>query len=259
MTDREQLTRTYRVALGICVPTVRWWGRLRVEGLEHVPPSGPLIVASNHDSYWDPVVVGIAAIRLRQIRALSKSTLWKVKGLNKVLDGMGQIPVVRGTNDTDALQRAMTELRGGACVGIFPEGTRSLGRRLRARSGIGRMAAAVPEARIVLAAVSGTTDITRVGRRPRLKVTFREPSGGQMRPGEDPADLAVRVVDELRSLAPISVAGRKRAKALAAAPPTRPEASEAAPTTQPEAPAAAPATQPEPPAGAPAELIPPER
>ncbi len=216
MAEREHITRTYRFALGICRPTVRWWGRLQVEGLEHVPPTGPLIVAGNHDSYWDPVVIGIAAIRLRQIRALSKSSLWKVKGLDKVLDGMGQIPVVRGTSDTDALDRAMTELRDGACVGIFPEGTRSLGRPLRARSGIGRLAAAVPEAKIVLAAVSGTTDITRIGRRPRLKVTFLEPSGGQMKAGEDPVDLAVRVLADMRAIAPIAAAGRKRAKALAA-------------------------------------------
>jgi len=206
----EQITRTYRVALGICKPIVRLWGRLDVEGLEHVPPSGPLIVASNHDSYWDPVVVGIAAIRLRQIRALSKSSLWKVKGLNKVLDGMGQIPVVRGTKDTDALERAITELRRGACVGIFPEGTRSLGRTLRARSGIGRLAAAVPEAKIVLASVEGTTDIPRFPRRrPRLRVVFFEPRDGQMKPGEDPAELAVRLLTELRERAPIRAAGRR--------------------------------------------------
>jgi len=212
--DGEHLTRTYRFALGICVPVVRWWGRLEVEGLEHVPPDGPLIVTSNHDSYWDPVVVGIAAIRLRQIRALSKSSLWKVKGLSLVLNGMRQIPVVRGTKDTDALERAMTELRGGACVGIFPEGTRSLGRSLRARSGIGRMAAAVPEAQILCAAVTGATDVARFPRRPKLKVTFFEPAGGPMKPGEDPTDLAVRVTAELRALAPISAAGR-RSKAIA--------------------------------------------
>lgn len=215
--DRESITRTYRVALGICVPTVRLWGRLEVAGLEHVPATGPLIVAGNHDSYWDPVVIGIAALSLRQIRALSKSSLWKVRGLSRVLDGMGQIPVVRGTKDTDALDRAMTELRGGACVGIFPEGTRSLGRRLRARSGIGRLAAAVPEAKIVCAAVTGTTDIPRGPfRRPRLTVTFFEPRGGQMRPGEDATQLAVRVVEDMRAIAPISAAGR-RPKAVAAA------------------------------------------
>ena len=216
MATAEHITKTYRFALGICKPIVRWWGRLKVEGLEHVPPTGPLIVASNHDSYWDPIVVGIAAIRLRQIRALSKSTLWKVKGLNKVLDGMGQIPVVRGTKDTDALERAMSELRGGACVGIFIEGTRSLGRPLRARSGIGRLAAAVAEAPVVLAAVNDTTLIPRIGRRPRLTVKFFEPRGGQMQAGEDPADFAVRCLAELRELAPRAVAGRKREKALAA-------------------------------------------
>jgi 1-acyl-sn-glycerol-3-phosphate acyltransferase len=231
----EQLTRTYKVALGLCRPVVRFWGRLDVEGLEHVPPSGPLIIASNHDSYWDPVVIGIAAIRLRQIRALSKSSLWKVKGLNKVLDGMGQIPVVRGTKDTDALDRAMSELRAGACVGIFPEGTRSLGRKLRARSGIGRLAAAVPEATVVLAACEGATDIARFPRRrPRLRVTFFKPAGGQMKPGEDPADFAVRCVDELRSIAPISAAGRKP-KAIGAdtaddPPPERSEAELIPPT-----------------------------
>ena len=107
---------------------------------------------------------------------------------------MRQIPVVRGTKDTDALDRAMTELRGGSCVGIFPEGTRSLGRQLRARSGVGRLAAAVPEAKIVCASVTGTTDIPRFPKRPRLKVVFFEPRGGQMRPGEDPTELAVRII-----------------------------------------------------------------
>jgi 1-acyl-sn-glycerol-3-phosphate acyltransferase len=235
--DRESFTRTYKVALGICVPTVRLWGRLKVEGLEHVPPTGPLIITSNHDSYWDPLVIGIAALKVRQIRALSKSSLWKVKGLNKVLDGMGQIPVVRGTKDTDALDRAMTELREGSCVGIFPEGTRSLGRKLRARSGIGRMAAAVPEAVVVCAAVSGTTDIPRGPfKRPRLRVTFFEPHGGQMKPGEDPTDFAVRVVEDMRAIAPISAAGR-RPKAV-----TTPDADDPAAPGEAEAGVAPPAS-----------------
>lgn len=246
MPDGEQLTRTYRVALGVCTPIVRWWGRLEVEGLESVPPSGPLIVASNHDSYWDPVAVGIAAIRRRQIRALSKSSLWKIKGLNRVLDGMGQIPVVRGTKDTDALDRAMTALRAGACVGIFPEGTRSRGRQLRARSGIGRLAGAVPEAKIVCGAVIGTTDIVRFPRRPRLKVVFLEPRGGQMRPGEEPGELAVRVVEDLRAVAPISALGRS------------PKPVEEAPDEQPGAAADdAPYEQPGAAAGDSADLIPP--
>jgi 1-acyl-sn-glycerol-3-phosphate acyltransferase len=208
MSDREPMTRTYRAALAIFRPVVRVWGRLEVEGLEHLPAEGPLLIVGNHDSYWDPVVIGLAAIRRRQIRALSKSSLWKVKGLNKVLDGMGQIPIVRGSGDADALDRAITELRAGSCIGIFPEGTRSLGRTLRPRSGLGRLVAAVPEATIVPTAVTGSTDIPRFPKRPRLHVRFLPPAEG-LRPGESPSDLAVRIVAEIRALAPIAQAGRR--------------------------------------------------
>ena len=212
--DREPMTRTYRFALGICKPIVRWWGRLDVEGLEHVPAAGPMLIAGNHDSYWDPVVIGIAAMKRRQIRALSKSSLWKVKGMNKVLDGMGQIPIVRGTGDADALDRAITELRGGACIGIFPEGTRSLGRELRPRSGLGRLKAVVPEAVVVPVAVMGSTDIPRFPKRPRLQVRFLPAM--DVAAGESPGDFAVRVTAATRAVAPITVAGRKP-KAPAAA------------------------------------------
>ena len=210
------MTRTYRVALAVSVPVVRWWGRLKVEGLEHMPASGPMLLVGNHDSYWDPVVIGIAAIKRRQIRALSKSTLWKVRGLNRILDGMGQIPIVRGTSDARALDHAIEALRGGSCVGIFPEGTRSLGRKLRPRSGFGRLAAAVPEAAIVPVAVTGSTDIPRFPRRPRLQVRFL-PAADGLRPGETPAELAVRVMQEIREIAPITPAGRRPKKIAAPA------------------------------------------
>ena len=216
MSDREPMTRTYRFALGICVPIVRRWGRLQVEGLEHIPMHGPMLVVGNHDSYWDPVVIGIAALERRQIRALAKSSLWKVKGLNKVLDGMGQIPILRGSGDAGALDPAIAELRGGSCIGIFPEGTRSLGRKLRPRSGLGRLAAAVPEAAIIPAAVTGSVDIPRFPKRPRLHVRFLPPAEG-LQPGESPGDMAVRIVEELRELAPITPAGRRPKQIPAAA------------------------------------------
>lgn len=214
MSAREPMTRTYRTALAISVPIVRLWGRLTVEGVEHMPAEGPVLLVGNHDSYWDPVVIGIAALERRQIRALAKSSLWKVKGLDKVLDGMGQIPILRGSGDAGALDPAITELRAGSCIGIFPEGTRSLGRTLRPRSGLGRLAAAVPEAVIVPVAVTGTTDITRFPKRPRLHVRFLPPAEG-LRPGESPSDFAVRIVDEIREVAPIAVAGRRRQKKIA--------------------------------------------
>lgn len=217
MPAREPMTKTYRAALGIATPTVRFWGRLTVEGLDNIPDEGPLLIVGNHDSYWDPVVIGIAAIGKRQIRALAKSSLWKVKGLHKVLDGMGQIPIERGSGDAGALDRAIEELRAGSCIGIFPEGTRSLGRELRPRSGFGRLVAAVPEVVVVPVAVTGSVDITRPFRRPRLHVRFLAPAEG-LREGETPSDYSVRVTAEIRTLAPIAIAGRKRRKAAALPP-----------------------------------------
>jgi len=204
----EKPSPMYRNAMAVCRPAMIW-GRLRVEGLEALPQSGPVLVVGNHDSHWDPVAVGVAAIRRRQIKALAKSDLWKVRGLAPVLDGMGQIPIVRGAGDATALARAIEELQGGACIGVFPEGTRSRGRTMRARSGVGRLALEVPETKLVCVAVEGTTDFTRFPRRPRVSARFFEPAGGQAQPGEQPGELATRLLAEIRALVPPAAAGRK--------------------------------------------------
>jgi 1-acyl-sn-glycerol-3-phosphate acyltransferase len=203
------MTRTYRFAMTVCSPIVRWWGRLEVTGLEHLPADGPVLLAGNHDSYWDPVAVGVAALKRRQVQALAKSSLWK-PGLRHVLDGMGQIPIERGKGDVGAMDRAVEELRAGACIGIFPEGTRSKGRDLRARSGFGRLALAVPEAEVVCVAITGSTDIPRFPKRPRVGVHFFRPAQGGLREGEDAAALGARLLAELRERAPRVAAGRRR-------------------------------------------------
>jgi 1-acyl-sn-glycerol-3-phosphate acyltransferase len=208
----RERTRTYRAVMALSRP-VALWGRLQVEGLESVPASGPLLIVGNHDSHWDPVMVGVAAIRRRQIRALAKSTLWDVRGLGPVLNGMGQIPIVRGAGDKEALAKAIETLRAGACIGVFPEGTRSRGKELRARSGVGRLALEVPEAHVSLVSISGTSDLTGFPRRPRLRVRFLDPAGGQPRPEEGAAELSARLLAELRELVPPSISYRKRAKA----------------------------------------------
>jgi 1-acyl-sn-glycerol-3-phosphate acyltransferase len=202
----------YRVAMGVCRPAAIW-GRLKVEGLEALPASGPALVVGNHDSHWDPVMVGIGAIRRRQVKALAKDSLWDVRGLKPVLDGMGQIPIARGAGDKQALARAIEELRAGACVGVVPEGTRSRGKVLRARSGIGRLALEVPEARLVLVAIEGTSNFTGFPRRPRVLLRFFEPAGGQARPDEDPGELSARLLAEIRELVPPSLSYRKRSRA----------------------------------------------
>jgi 1-acyl-sn-glycerol-3-phosphate acyltransferase len=195
--------RIYRTAMAVCHPIIRWWGRLEVVGAELLPAEGPVLLALNHDSNWDPPAVGIAGLPRRQIRALAKASLWKTPGMGWLLNGMGQIPVERGTGDTGAMDRAIAELRDGACLGIFPEGTRTRGRTLRARSGFGRLAEAVPEAVVLCVAVEGAIDVMRLRPRPRVRVTFFAPAGGGLGPDESPAELSVRLLAEIRARVPI--------------------------------------------------------
>jgi len=210
----EPFTLTYRIAMAVCVPMVSLWGRLEVEGVEVLPKSGPVLLIANHDSQTDPLAIGVAARHRRQIRALAKRSLWDKPGLGRVLNGMGQIPIERAAGDADALVNAVAALRRGSCIGVFPEGTISVGRRLRARSGIGRLALEVPEARLVCATVEGAPDLARFPKRPRVRVRFFDPASGQTDPAETAAGLSQRLLDELRALAPPVDAGRNPAETL---------------------------------------------
>ncbi len=194
--------------MAACAPIVRWWGRLEVAGDENLPTSGPTLVVGNHDSHWDPVAIGIAGRGRRQIRALAKASLWDIKPLAPILNGMGQVPIQRGKSDAGALSAAIEVLRDGGCIGVFPEGTISRGQVLRARSGIGRLALDVPEAALVPCTVTGTVDIVRFPRRPRIRVEFLPPA--DWAPGEEAAALAVRLTADIRERAPIAQSGRKR-------------------------------------------------
>lgn len=204
------ISRTYRFAMAVCSPLVKTWGRLEVSGLEHLPTDGPVLIIGNHDSHWDPVAIGIAGLSRRQIRALAKASLWDIKPLAPILDGMGQIPIKRGAGDSGALDAATEQLSNGACIGVFPEGTISRGLTLRARSGIGRLALAVPEAKLVCASTTGTVDIVRFPKRPRIRVEFFAPASGQIDPAEEPGELSARVLAEIRERSPTALPGRRR-------------------------------------------------
>lgn len=73
------------------------------------------------------------------------------------MNGLRQIPIERGAADTCALDKAVEAMRAGEAICVFPEGRLSNGERLRARSGVGRLATACPGFEIVLCAVEGTT------------------------------------------------------------------------------------------------------
>jgi 1-acyl-sn-glycerol-3-phosphate acyltransferase len=186
-----------------------WWGRLRTEGLDAVPEEGPLLVVPNHDSQWDPVLVGLAVRPRRRLRFLARASLWRIPGLGPLLRRMGQIPVRRGVGDAAALEHAVEALRSGEAVCVFPEGGLSWGERLRARSGVGRLAAACPGTGIVLCTVEGTTEYARFPRRPRVRVAFFAPQKRDARPDETPAELATRLLGEIRARVPPTPAGRR--------------------------------------------------
>jgi 1-acyl-sn-glycerol-3-phosphate acyltransferase len=108
---------TYRRVL---TPLVRTVYRLEVRGQEHVPPTGRLVVAANHDSMLDPLVL-LAAIP-RTTRYLGKAELWCVPLLRHLLDHAEAIPVERGGSDAGAIAAAIAALEADEVVGIFPEG-----------------------------------------------------------------------------------------------------------------------------------------
>ena len=198
----------YDLAAALMRPAA-WWGRLRVEGLEQVPAEGPLLVVPNHDSQWDPILVGLAIKPRRRLRFLARASLWRVPLLGPILYGLGQIPIRRGTGDTGALERAVQALASGEAICVFPEGGLSWGERLRARSGVGRLAEWCPGVQVVLCAVEGATTYARWPRRPRVRVTFFRPAAGNPQPGEEAPVLAARLLDEIRDRVEPIPAGRR--------------------------------------------------
>lgn len=120
---------------------VGWASRLRFKGSERVPASGPVILAVNHLTWADPVVLGVAL--KRPAFYLAKEALFRNKPMRWFLESMGQIKVERvaGSND-DALATAIGLLDKGLVVGVFPEGTRSRSGELkRGKTGVARIAA----------------------------------------------------------------------------------------------------------------------
>ena len=161
-------------------PPVKLATRLRVEGREHVPPTGPLIVASNHLSFMDSIVVPLAC--RRQVHFLGKAEYFQGTGLRGAVvrwfhSTGGTIPVDRSDPRAAARSLELGEevLRRGEAFGVYPEGTRSPDGRLhRGRTGVARMAVSTG-ATLLPCAVIGTDRVQPPGSngfRP-AKVTVR--------------------------------------------------------------------------------------
>jgi len=111
--------------------------RIRFYGRENVPTDGSLLIASNHASFLDPPLVSLAA-KIRFVRYLARDTLFEKKIANWFFRKSGVMPMDRKKGDIGALKQSIAMLKAGDCVGIFPEGTRTLDGKLReAKGGIG--------------------------------------------------------------------------------------------------------------------------
>ena len=97
---------------------------INVTGLENLPKSGGVVIAPNHISEIDPILLGVELAPVRPIRALAKESLFKLPIVGKVLHGMGHVPVLRNSpSAAGALEKAVIALKEGKAVAIYPEGT----------------------------------------------------------------------------------------------------------------------------------------
>ncbi|WP_179816089.1 lysophospholipid acyltransferase family protein [Allostreptomyces psammosilenae] len=174
----------YQAVRAVGGPAARLLFRPRVEGLHNIPRTGPVILASNHLSFIDSVVIPL--IVPRRVAFLAKAEYFEGTGLRgrakrAFFGGVGNIPVQR--NDQRgalaSLEIAMGVLHDGGAFGIYPEGSRSRdGRLYRGRTGVGWLALA-SKAPVVPVGLIGTDRMQPVGsnlpRYHRITVRFGEP------------------------------------------------------------------------------------
>lgn len=115
---------TYRLLRLSTDLAYRLWFRRVVEGAEHVPREGPVVLASNHQSFLDIPLIA-QALPGRHVSFLARDTLANSKLLAWIMDACGAVLVKRGASDRAALREMLAHLDGGDALAVFPEGTRT--------------------------------------------------------------------------------------------------------------------------------------
>lgn len=195
----------YEVTHTIVPPVAKAIWRPTVEGLDNLPAEGPVIVASNHLSFADSLVIPIVAPR--KVTFLAKEQYFTGTGVKGALTrgwfrGIGMIPVDRDDSRSAlaSLDIALDVLSKGGAFGIYPEGTRSRdGRLYRGRTGVAHLAL-TSGAPVVPVGIAGSQDLQPVGstlpRLAKVTVRFGEPIHFQQQYAGVPAGRARREVTD---------------------------------------------------------------
>jgi 1-acyl-sn-glycerol-3-phosphate acyltransferase len=171
-----------RLCVLVLYPLISLLWRRRWSGAERIPRHGPAILALNHVSHADPLAVGRLVWDIgRSPRFLAKATLFDLPVVGAIMTGSGQIPVHRGSADAQqALQGAISALRSGKLVIIYPEGTVTrdpAGWPMQAKTGIARLVLDLPDVPVIPIGQWGAQDFLDVYHRrfrpwPRKRVTM---------------------------------------------------------------------------------------
>lgn len=171
-----ETTTFYRVLRLISV-LPRWYFHFRVEGSDWIPAAGPCVLAANHTSYLDPIAVAMACPR--PVRFMVEREQYVRPLVHWVAVRTAAIPVTNHPQDVGSVRRALSALRQGAVVGIFPEGGRSDdGSLKRAKPGAALLALRGGVPLIPTAIVGAFAAYSRHHRLPRprpVSVRFGEP------------------------------------------------------------------------------------
>ncbi len=96
---------------------------VQVTGLDNIPSTGPVIICTNHTSWWDPPLIG--SLIHRKVYAMAKEELFQYFLFGRIIRYMGAFPVKREAADRRAIKEALKVLDEGSALILFPEGTRS--------------------------------------------------------------------------------------------------------------------------------------
>lgn len=187
---------------------------LTVQGTEHIPPNGGLLIVSNHLSIADPPL--LVTICPRPVTFMGKIELFKNPLLGRIFTSWGVFPVRRGQVDIGAVRMALGLLKSGAAVVLFPEGTRRRQGLGEALPGVGYFAArsGCPVLPMGIVGTQSINDLLDIRHRPTVNVRFGETF---MVPKSSPELGADLIMHNIAALLPKERRGRYDAIGLTAA------------------------------------------